>query len=113
MRAYRDRDLYSQRRNYNFRIRIARERERERERERYLLCTSPNRRVRNKGFLRWIWAQGRTPDTADFPKNASGPVGIPLKRRNLRRQAINLAPTRRVRVRGDGPLKLEEEVLGA
>ena len=30
-------------------------------------------------FLKWVWAQGHSPDAPDIPKNASGPVGIPLK----------------------------------
>ena len=29
-----------------------------------------------KAFLRWVWAQDRSPDTPDIPKNASGLVGI-------------------------------------
>ena len=37
----------------------------------------------------------------------SRPIGIPLKKESLRRQAINIAPTRRVGIWGDGPLGLE------
>ena len=33
-----------------------------------------------QGFYRWVRRQGRSPDTLGIPKNASGPVGIPLKR---------------------------------
>ena len=32
------------------------------------------------GFLRWVRAQGRSPNAPGIPKNPSGPVGIPLKR---------------------------------
>ena len=32
-----------------------------------------------KPFLRWVWPKGRSPDTPGIPKNAWGPVGIPLK----------------------------------
>ena len=31
-------------------------------------------------FFRWVRAQGRSPDTPGISKNASAPVGIPLKR---------------------------------
>ena len=31
-------------------------------------------------FLRWVHVQGCNWDTPGFPKNASSPVGIPLKR---------------------------------
>ena len=38
------------------------------------------RRVWHKAFLRWVQAQGCSPDTPGGSKNASAPVGIPLKR---------------------------------
>ena len=62
-------------------------------------------------FLRWVQAQGRSPDTTGGSKNASGPVRIPLKRR-LRRQAINLALIRRFRARRVGSLRLEDADQG-
>ena len=33
-----------------------------------------------QAFFRWVQAQGNNPDTTGGSKNASGPVGIPLKR---------------------------------
>ena len=46
----------------------------------YLLRAPPNGRVRYEVFLRWVWAQGRSPDIPGDSKNTSGLVGIPLKR---------------------------------
>ena len=47
---------------------------------RYLSRISPNGRVRHKAFLRWVLVQSRSPCAPSILKNASGTVGIPLKR---------------------------------
>ena len=46
------------------------------------ICRTPNQtgKCRSRPFLRWVQAQGRNLDTPGIPKNASDPVGIPLKR---------------------------------
>ena len=59
-------------------------------------------------FLRWVLMLSLSPDAPSIPKNASGHVGIPLKRCiSGVRQAINLTPPSRVKAWGDSPLKLE------
>ena len=47
-----------------------------------IICRAPHQTAEYtpKLFLRWIQAQGRSPDTPGIPLNASGPVGISLKR---------------------------------
>ena len=45
---------------------------------RYLLHAPPNGQVWHKAFFRWVRAQGRSPHAPSIPKNANGPVGIPL-----------------------------------
>ena len=47
--------------------------------QRYLSAVPPTERVWHKPFLRWVRAQGRSPDAPSIHKNVSGPVGIPLK----------------------------------
>ena len=54
-------------------------------------------------FLRLVQSQGRSPDVSGSPQNTSGPVGILLKIRHLRRQAINLTPPKRVKAWGTPP----------
>ena len=71
----------------------------------YLSSVPSTGRVWHKLFLRWARAQGRSPHAPDIFKNASGPVGIPLKIPRLRRQAINLTPPKRVKAWGNGPLE--------
>ena len=53
--------------------------------------------VWHKAFLRWVRAQGYGPDMPGISKNASGLVGITLKKGYLKRQAIILAFPERVR----------------
>ena len=54
---------------------------------RYLSRSLPNERIWHKPFfLRWVQAQASNPDTPGGYKNASGPVGIPLKGGCLRCQ---------------------------
>ena len=65
--------------------------------QRYLSVVPPTERVWQKAFLRWVRVQGCIPDTPGITKNASGPVGIPLKKGRLRLQAINLTTPRRVK----------------
>ena len=48
--------------------------------QRYLSSVPPTGRMWHKAFLRWVRAQGLNPDAPGIRKNASGPVGIPLKR---------------------------------
>ena len=50
------------------------------------------------------------PDAGGSSKNASGPVGIPLKKAHLRRQVINLTPLRRVKAWGTPPPPTRLEV---
>ena len=66
------------------------------------LRSPPNGPVWHKPFLRWVWAQDCNQDTPGIPQNASGPVGIPLKK------AIELSPPRRITACGDDSLRLEE-----
>ena len=47
--------------------------------QRYLSAVPPTGRLWLNAFLRWVRAQGFSPDTPGIPKNASGPVGIPRK----------------------------------
>ena len=54
-----------------------------------------------------------SPDLPDEHKNASGLVSILLKKGHFRRQAINLAPSRRVRAKGDSLLRFKDVSLGA
>ena len=56
-------------------------------------------------FLRWVQAQDRSIDVPGIPQNASGFVGIPLKKEHLRHQAINLSL-----LGSNGSLRLKEEV---
>ena len=56
-------------------------------------------------FFRWVRAQGRSPHTPGISKNASGPVGIPLKKGRLRRQAMNLTPPTGFRTWKTAPLR--------
>ena len=46
----------------------------------YLSFIPPTVRVWHKAFFRWVQAQGLSRDMPGSSKNASGPVGIPLKR---------------------------------
>ena len=48
--------------------------------KRYLLTTPPNGQMWHKVFFKVVQAQGQSPDASGIPKNASGPIGIPLKR---------------------------------
>ena len=59
-----------------------RERERERERERDGICHTPHQayKCNTRSFFWWIRAQDRSPHAPGGSKNASGPVGIPLKK---------------------------------
>ena len=47
---------------------------------RYLSSVPASRRVWHKTFFRWVREQGCSPGTLDGSRNASVPVGIPLKR---------------------------------
>ena len=47
--------------------------------QRYLSAVQPTGGVWHKAFLRWVRAQDRSPDAPSIPKNASGPIRIPLK----------------------------------
>ena len=44
----------------------------------YLSYAPPEYEYGTRPFLRWVRSQGRYPDASSSPKNASGPVGIPL-----------------------------------
>ena len=46
----------------------------------YLSIVPPTRPVWHKAFLRWVQAQGPSLDAPGGSKNASGPVGISLKK---------------------------------
>ena len=59
-------------------------------------------------FLRWVQAKGRSPDTQTHPEKYIRPHRHSAIKERFRRQAINLAPPRRVRAWGDGLLRLEE-----
>ncbi len=48
--------------------------------QQYLSTVTPTGRMWHKAFLRWVREQGRSPDSPGDSKNASGPVGIPLKK---------------------------------
>ena len=48
--------------------------------KRYLTNVPPDGRVWHKAIFRWVQAQGRGPDASCSSKNASGPVGVTLKR---------------------------------
>ena len=45
----------------------------------YLSSVPPTGRVWHKAFLRWVQTQDRSPHAPGISKNASNPVGIPLK----------------------------------
>ena len=52
----------------------------EQDMRRYLLTAPPYGQVWHKAFFWWDRAQGRSPHAPGVPKNALGPVGIPLVR---------------------------------
>ena len=61
----------------------------------------------HKAFIRWIWAQDNSSDTPSIPKDALGPIGIPLKRGTTGDKAT---PSKEVYSLGIQPLKLKEKV---
>ena len=71
--------------------------------QRYFSSVPPSGRAWHKAFLWWVQTQSRSPDAPGIPKNATGPVSIPLKQGRPRCQAINLTPPRRVKAWGTAP----------
>ena len=63
----------------------------------YVSRAPPNGRIWHKAIFKV------SPGAPVGSKNALGPVGIPLKRGNLKHQAINIVPPRRVRAWGTVP----------
>ena len=58
-------------------------------------------------IFKWVQAHDCCLDTHSEHKNVSGPVGIVLKV-GARHQTINLAPPKKVKTCGDGPLRVED-----
>ena len=67
-----------------------------------------NRMSMAQGFFWWVQAQGRSPDVSGCSQNASGPVGILLKRGAIGARRLNPASPSRVTASGFGPLRLED-----
>ncbi len=44
------------------------------------MLAPPNGQVWHRAFFRWVRAQDRSPHEPGIPKNAYGPIGIPLIR---------------------------------
>ena len=62
---------------------------------RWYLSSAPfNVRIRHNAFLRWVRAQGRSPDTPGFLKMPRTPLAFLSKRY----QAIKLGPLKEVRI---------------
>ena len=57
-------------------------------------------------FFRWVWVQGRSPQTPGIPKNAYDLVGIPFIRGAS--GAWWWTPLKRVKALGDDPLRPKE-----
>ena len=47
---------------------------------RYLSYAPPAHKCCTRPFFRWVQSEGRSQDASSCPKNALGPIGIPLKR---------------------------------
>ena len=65
-----------------------------------------------QGLFRWVRAQSIGHNTLGSSKNASAPHRHSPKKGRLGRQAINIAPPKRVKAWGDDTLRLEGAGLG-